>query len=60
MLEMRDLDEVEFQGTLEACGDSDPYGLVLDDEVIGFVLARYNAPVSRKLEELGIVVTRES
>lgn len=55
-LVIRELDDEEFQDTFEACGDSDPYGLVLDGEVIGFVLTRYNADARDKLAKLGIEI----
>lgn len=53
---IRDLDEREFQGTLEACGDSNPFGLELDGEVVGLVLVRYDPQMIDSLRALGIEV----
>jgi hypothetical protein len=54
-LEIKDVSEEEFQSTFEACGDSDPYALVLDGEVIGLVNVRYSP---EQLKALKLAIAR--
>ena len=56
-LELQDIDDEEFQSAYEACGDCDPFALVLDGQVIGLVNVRYDDAVRAKLRELGVEVS---